>query len=707
MDGEQAHGVGRLHRCGLDAAGLERAHETVGGEEPPAILRERLGQQVAQLCQHGAVLADGHRLRKTRQHIPMVVQRRERVVRRQAVQPAAVQGQALRGLAQAHGLGGLGHQRGLLLRRQGREALQHLPPRRPRRWCGARLLRRGPSQAQSRELGQVVVAPAAQRRLQRARQAEVVPGGHQRVQQRHHVLHGGRFGQVELLGLFAQDASLAQGLVHPAQALAPPCQHHDVARAQAPVGDLQRHPVGRLRGFERGQAVFGQHPRRDQAVAPRGFANPTTSALAQAARQLRQAQHLAVGRALGGVLAVVAAVLARQYGSAHGGIERIDHGRRAAARVVAAEQRARQALHHEGLRGLEHLWFGAAEAVDRLLGVAHQEDAGRLARAGAGVGGEPAVERLPLQGVGVLELVDQHMAQARVQPLLHPARELGIAQQAACGAFHVVHVDPAALALEGGEAGQQHARQARHALVVLPGALLAHGLERAQGQLLCGTHCLDARQLVVELARLVLLRQQGRERTRAVAGAQRLFEFNALGGKGGSAGTAQCLSGLAQQRGGTRVLHQPLRGALAVGELGVTLGHGFDRGSHHAAGVGQRELHALAERLLQRLEGLVAAVFGHTVHEVLPRRRVGHQRGVKARPDLGHGLRVVFQQLVLHRQPQFLQHGQGRTAQQRGEPAVEGAHLHRAAQRRHARMQASGLAVARRPRPGRVRATLP
>jgi hypothetical protein len=39
------------------------------------------------------------------------------------------------------------------------------------------------------------------------------------------------------------------------------------------------------------------------------------------------------------------------------------------------------------------------------------------------------MQRMPLQRAGVLELVDQHMANARVEPLLHPARELVVAQQ--------------------------------------------------------------------------------------------------------------------------------------------------------------------------------------------------------------------------------------------------------------------------------------
>ena len=56
-----------------------------------------------------------------------------------------------------------------------------------------------------------------------------------------------------------------------------------------------------------------------------------------------------------------------------------------------------------------------------------------------------------------------------------------VLQQHQRGALDVAHVHPAALALELGEAGDELARQARHALLVLPGDVLlaggAHGLD--------------------------------------------------------------------------------------------------------------------------------------------------------------------------------------------------------------------------------------
>ena len=123
--------------------------------------------------------------------------------------------------------------------------------------------------------------------------------------------------------------------------------------------------------------------------------------------------------------------------------------------MVATEQLAAQALPYKLLRCLEHLRLCAPETVDALLGIAHNKHAGRIA--GTAVGAEPRPQSLPLQGVGVLKLVDQQVPDARVQPLLHPARQHLVAQQDPRHALNVIHVHPAALALECGELSDQEA----------------------------------------------------------------------------------------------------------------------------------------------------------------------------------------------------------------------------------------------------------
>ena len=100
--------------------------------------------------------------------------------------------------------------------------------------------------------------------------------------------------------------------------------------------------------------------------------------------------------------------------------------------------------HGPALRGLrparqlaEEAHLGAAEAVDRLLGVAHHHQ-----RPGA-VAGEEARD-LDLQRVGVLELVDDQVAEAAAVPLAH-ARV--VAQRVARHQQEVEEVEDAPLGL--------------------------------------------------------------------------------------------------------------------------------------------------------------------------------------------------------------------------------------------------------------------
>ena len=98
-----------------------------------------------------------------------------------------------------------------------------------------------------------------------------------------------------------------------------------------------------------------------------------------------------------------------------------------------------------------------AQGVEQLLAIAFGLDARRLGpsrRVGGHAHGRLADLGLPGAGGGD-----------------------GIGQQAPRSAFHIVHVHPAALALERGEGIQQHPREARQPLVVLPGAVLSQRFE--------------------------------------------------------------------------------------------------------------------------------------------------------------------------------------------------------------------------------------
>ena len=85
---QQANGAvadtGRRQR----AAGLERADKAVRRGVAPAIERQRHSQQRAQVGQHRRALQRRRGGYKARQHIAVAINALQRVVRRQAVQPA-------------------------------------------------------------------------------------------------------------------------------------------------------------------------------------------------------------------------------------------------------------------------------------------------------------------------------------------------------------------------------------------------------------------------------------------------------------------------------------------------------------------------------------------------------------------------------------------------------------------------------------------
>ena len=92
------------------------------------------------------------------------------------------------------------------------------------------------------------------------------------------------------------------------------------------------------------------------------------------------------------------------------------------------------------------------------------------------------------------------MAYARIEPLLHPARQHLVAKHDLGGALHIVHIDPAAFTLQARELGQQQARQPGHALLVVPGVRLQTRFEQAQRHILCLAHGSNADDLFPKLA---------------------------------------------------------------------------------------------------------------------------------------------------------------------------------------------------------------
>ena len=465
-------------------------------------------------------------------------------------------------------------------------------------------------------------------------------------------------------------------MLHGAQQRTLARQHHHVLRLDAPRWVLQRcgNPTRGLRAFQQLAVFFGLVARALQRVAPQGRCLRTCST--RAARVTDdgwQGQHLPCGLRFAGVCAKaleLARILRRNKGAVHAA----QHRRGVAPRVVAAQHRAAQFIVHKCDGGLEHLRLGAAEAVNALLGVAHDEDTWRIAR--AAVGRQPAFERLPLQRAGVLEFIDQHMRHPRVQLFLDPAAEHRIRHQVQRQLLQIVHIHPTALALERGIVLQQAPAQAGQALLVFPGVVLALRHAHPQQQVLRLAHLCDAGQGVVEFAGLVLVGQQCAKQTLVVAAGQRLFQLARCVHKSLLRRRAQHLGRRPQQVFGVGSL-QAIEGLFPGRELRKLRGSGGHRAGQHARRVCQRQLDPLGQRALQRFAGVAAPMGLHQRHKVGPRWRIGGHAGIEAAPDLLDGRFVVFEQGVARRQPQGREFAQRRARSDAGKPTVESAHLHR------------------------------
>jgi len=114
---------------------------------------------------------------------------------------------------------------------------------------------------------QGIVTQTKQRRLERARQRQVVRGRDQRIEQRHHVLHLGCVEQIGLFRLHAGQVQGAQGVLHAGQAVAL-AGHHQHLFGRGAAGDLRGHPGGGLCAFTHALGFFGLVAGLGQAVAP-------------------------------------------------------------------------------------------------------------------------------------------------------------------------------------------------------------------------------------------------------------------------------------------------------------------------------------------------------------------------------------------------------------------------------------------------------
>ena len=331
----------------------------------------------------------------------------------------------------------------------------------------------------------------------------------------------------------------------------------------------------------------------------------------------------------------------------HGIVDSVDDRLRIAPCVVAAEQITLQTLTHKILRRPEHLRLCTAKTVNALLGVAHDEHAGRPA--GPAITAQPRRQGLPLQGVGVLELVNQEVPHACVQPFLHPARQHRVCQHDQGGALNVIHVDPAPLPLEGGELADQQARQTGHAQLVQPGFMLMTRSSHLQHEILRLPHQCDAHDVFIELARPAPGSEQSRKNRINVTVRHGALQLDPLGRKSRCLGTAQGGGGIIEKLAPGRICQRLVR-LLTVGELGVLLGKSLHRNIDQPGSIGQAKLHAFVQRRLQSFFGLRTAPGHDHSFKVGLLRRLLQQGLVKTPPHQGPRLAVVFQQLVIDRQ---------------------------------------------------------
>ena len=222
MDGQQAHGLAVDRHRGQQAARFQRAHHAVRRDVAPAVALQRHGQQGAQIGQHRQALGGGRGGDEAGQHVAIVVNRLQRVVRRQAVEPAFP-----------------ARQRGGNALQLGRQQLGLFQQRAPR--LGQFALQQG-------QLHQAGVTQAKQRRAQRPRQRQIMLRRHQHIEQRHQIEH---FAAVDQIGFFTnlgRNVQRPQFLLQRQQTGASARQHHQLRGLQA-SGHLPGNPGGGLTRF--------------------------------------------------------------------------------------------------------------------------------------------------------------------------------------------------------------------------------------------------------------------------------------------------------------------------------------------------------------------------------------------------------------------------------------------------------------------------
>ncbi len=239
------------------------------------------------------------------------------------------------------------------------------------------------------------------------------------------------------------NAGLPEGVLEHRQVGAGGVEHQDVgiAGARRAIPDQQvvhhlpnprRHP-GRL-----GRALVGSHPGWVEQRVAEGDVGDFAFIPRRGMRFAPSGQTGLVGD------------MAREAGIVlpflEQGVHPGHHPGGAATGLVVGKAPGGEAAFQPSGRRLEQPGLGAPEAVDGLLGVAHHEHRGP--RPVQAVGLQPGPQDAPLQGVGVLELVQQQVFPAAIQLHQHGGGGVLVLQQPGRLQFAVAEIQAAPLGLE-------------------------------------------------------------------------------------------------------------------------------------------------------------------------------------------------------------------------------------------------------------------
>ena len=116
-------------------------------------------------------------------------------------------------------------------------------------------------------------------------------------------------------------------------------------------------------------------------------------------------------------------------------VHRSQYRRGVTPRLVLRQMMRAEFAFQKSAHIAEQARIGATEAVDGLLGVAHHKHC--WPRVHCRRCGEPRLQYLPLQRVGVLEFVQQHVAVAAIQLVLHVLGAIALVEHAAHLPFQI------------------------------------------------------------------------------------------------------------------------------------------------------------------------------------------------------------------------------------------------------------------------------